>query len=97
MTKVAENLEDLKRLLKIQDNYDNWFLSWLHPEIENSGIKLKDNEVFSFNKMPALGGEYTFDNIEPVDISVHFHLTGEICRQIKDLPDGTKVNVKADK
>jgi Domain of unknown function (DUF1851) len=44
--------------------------------------------------MPMLGGEYSVENIEPVDISVHFALAGQICEQIKDLPDGTKVRIK---
>jgi hypothetical protein len=93
-SRIANSIEQFKVLLKIPENYDNWFLAWLHPEIESSGIKLKEQQVFSFKKMPILGGEYTFENIEPVDISVHFQLTGEICRQIKNLPDGTKVNIK---
>jgi hypothetical protein len=33
------------------------------------------------------------ENIEPTDVSVHFAFTGQICEQIKNLPDGTKVNI----
>ncbi len=93
LTQVANDIEDFKVQLQVAENFDNWFLSWLHDDIENSGIKLSDREVFSFKINPILGGQYTFDNIEPVDISVHFQLTGQICEQIKDLPDGTKINI----
>jgi hypothetical protein len=44
--------------------------------------------------MPILGGEYTVDNIKPVDIKIHFELTGIIGEQIKDLPNGTMIKLK---
>ncbi len=92
LTTIANNFEDFKIQLQNQDNYNNWFLNWLHEDIRNSGIALEDNQVFSFKKPLMLGGDYSFDNIEPTDISVHFHFSSQICKQIKDLPDGTKVN-----
>lgn len=42
----------------------------------------------------VLGGDYSIENIDPVDISVHFAFTGQICEQISGLPDGTKFNIK---
>jgi hypothetical protein len=42
----------------------------------------------------VIGGEYSVDNIEPTDMNVHFAFSGQICQQVKDLPDGTKVNIK---
>ena len=93
LTKVANDVEDFKAQLKIDENFNNWFLGWLHNDIESSGIKLKENEVFSFKKLPIIGGEYSFENIEPVDISVHFYLSGQICEQTKNLADGTKVRI----
>jgi hypothetical protein len=70
------------------------FLSPLIEKLKESGKILRDNEVYSFKVMPMLGGEYSVENIEPVDISVHFAFAGQICEQIKDLPDGTKVSIK---
>jgi hypothetical protein len=93
LTKVANDVDDFKTQLKNADNYDNWFLGWLHDDIEKSGIVLKDNEVLSFKINPILGGEYTFENISPLDISVHFQLSGQICEQTKDLPDGSKIDI----
>jgi hypothetical protein len=92
LTTIANNIEDFKIQLQNTNNFNNWFLNWLHDDIKNSGIKLCDNQVFSFKKPPILGGDYTFDNIEPTDISVHFHFLGQICKQIKDLPEGTQMN-----
>ena len=97
LTRVANDVEDFKAQLKNSDNYDNWFLGWLHDDIEKSGIVLKGNEVFSFKINPILGGEYTFENISPLDINVHFQLSGQICEQTKDFPDGTKINIVTSK
>lgn len=94
LTKVADGIDDFKVKLKDDDNYNNWFLAWLHEDIENSGIELKENEVFSFKIMLVLGGKYIFDNIEPTDIIVHFQITGQICEQIQNHPDGTNIEIK---
>ncbi|MFH5972291.1 T6SS immunity protein Tdi1 domain-containing protein, partial [Clostridium perfringens] len=59
-----------------------------------AGKTLKENEVYSYKKLPVIGGAYSIDNIDPTDMSVHFAFSGQICEQIKDLPDGTKVNIK---
>ena len=60
-------------------------------------MTLKGNEVYSYKKLPVIGGEYSVDNMEPTDMSVHFAFSGQICEQIKDLPDGTKVNINYEK
>ena len=57
-------------------------------------MTLKPNEVYSPLKMAVLGGTYEVSNFKPTDMSVHFQFTGSICEQIKDLPDGTHVNIK---
>lgn len=92
--KIADSLEEFKKLLDDDINVDNWFLATLVDELISNGMTLKENEVYSFKKLPALGGEYSVNNIEVTDISVHFGLIGNIAEQIKDLPDVTKVNFK---
>jgi len=93
LTVVSENLDDFRQQLRNQENIDNWFLPSLYSELKEAGITLKENQVYSYKQFPSLGGEYIFENIEPTDISVHFHLTGQISEQIKDLPPGTKLKI----
>jgi hypothetical protein len=97
LAKVAERNEQFQSLLTEERNIDNWFLPSLLEQLYNSGKILKEDEVFSFLKMPVLGGEYTIENIAPCSMSVHFAFTGQICEQIKELPDGTKVNISLKK
>ena len=90
--KVANNLGEFEQLLNEEENIDNWFLATVVKQLVNNGKTLKENEVYSFKVLPALGGDYSADNFEPTDISVHFNFTGQIHEQIKDLPEGTKIN-----
>jgi len=94
LTKVAESLGQYEQFLSEEEKVDNWFLPALVEKLLSVGKTLKENEVYSYKKIPVIGGEYSVDNIEPTDMSVHFAFSGQICEQIKDLPDGTKVNIK---
>ena len=47
--------------------------------------------MFSFKHPPALGGTAAVDNLEPTDLEVHFSLTGQLHRQIAELPEGTPI------
>jgi len=97
LTKVADNLQQYQNYLSDDEKLDNWFLPLLVEKLIVAGKTLKENEVYSYKKIPVIGGEYSVDNIEPTDMSVHFAFSGQICEQIKDLPDGTKVNIKIER
>ncbi|MFT3705198.1 MAG: DUF1851 domain-containing protein [Agriterribacter sp.] len=69
----------------------NWFLPDLIDQLIAKGITLKENQVYSFKKPPVLGGDYSVENFEAVNISVHFSILGQINKQIWDAPDGTTI------
>ena len=94
LTKVADSLEQYEQFLSDEEKVDNWFLPLLVEKLLAAGKTLKENEVYSYKKLPVIGGEYSVENIEPTDMSVHFAFSGQICEQIANLPDGTKVNIK---
>ena len=94
LKKIADTKAQFEQSLMDDDNVDNWFLPSFVTELIAAGKLLGEKQVYSFKKLPIIGGEYTVDNIDPTDISVHFTLTGVIHEQIKDLPDGTKVQIK---
>ena len=97
LTKIANSLEHYQQLLGDDENIDNWFLPSLVEKLIIAGKVLKENEVYSYKRLPVIGGEYSVDNIDPTDMSVHFAFSGQMCEKIKDLPDGTKVNIKFEK
>ena len=92
MKKIADSIDHFKYLLEDLDNIDEWLLASTVLDLIEAGILLKENEVYSYKTMPILNGDYSLENFEPTDISVHFSITGQICRQVINLPEGTRIN-----
>jgi Domain of unknown function (DUF1851) len=89
---IAENIIQFKLLLEDLDNVENWFLASTVLDLIEQGMILKENEVYSYKQMPIINGDYSLSNFEKTDISVHFSITGQICRQVINLPEGTRIN-----
>ena len=89
---VAENREQFLKLLTDKETTDNWFLSGLVNQLISEGKILEENEVYSFKTLPILGGDFSTENFDTTDISVHFSICGQIHKQLWDAQDGTKVN-----
>jgi hypothetical protein len=88
---VANGNEEFEGKLKDIDQVNEWFMIDLIEELKNSGQDLTDIQVYSYKKLPILGGDYSADNFEATDIEVHFCFAGQIHEQVKDLPPGTKI------
>lgn len=88
---VANGIEEFENKLKDIDQVNEWFMIDLIEELKNSGQELNDRQVYSYKKLPVLGGDYSADNFEATDIEVHFCFAGQIHKQVKDLPPGTKI------
>ena len=91
---VADTIEDFEERLKDIEQVNEWFMIDLATELRHSEKKLKDGQLYSYYKLPIIGGDYTVDNFAPLGIEEHFGYLGDIHKQIKDLPDGTKVEIK---
>lgn len=79
LTKAADSLKQFEQFLGEEEKVDNWFLPSLVEQLIAAGKTLKENEVYSFKKMPVIGGEYSVDNIEPTkyECSFCFHRTNK--------------------
>ena len=88
---VANGNEEFEGRLKDIDQVNEWFMIDLIEELKNSGQELNERQVYSYKKLPVLGGDYSPDNFEATDIEVHFCFAGQIHEQVKDLPPGTKI------
>ncbi len=90
--KVADNISEFETKLTDNEIVEDWFLVELVAELKKSGIELTENNIYSYKTFPILGGEYLPENFEITDIEVHFEISGQIYKQVKDLPVGTKIN-----
>jgi Domain of unknown function (DUF1851) len=97
LTQVAESAEAFKQLLLQPENVDQWFVPQLVGDLLTSGKQLKPGECFGYRVPPVLSGAIAPENFEPTDVSVYFHLLGQIHERVQALPDGTpigKVTIK---
>ena len=95
LLRVADSFDEFQKKLQDEEQVREWFLVDLIAELKAAGHDIKERQVYSYKKLPILNGDYSVDNFEITDIEVHFSFAGQIHQQVKDLPDGTRIdNVK---
>jgi hypothetical protein len=92
LQQIANSLAQFDSLRQHQQNADQWFMPQLVGDLMVTGVKLGPGECYSYKKPPILGGQIAPSNFEPTDLLVHFSTLGQIHKQVKDLPAGTKIS-----
>ncbi len=92
LKRVADSENDFAELLTHKEKQEELLSRTFVETLIESGKTLSPTEIYSFMVLPVLGGDFTPENIEPTDISVHFSMTGQIHKQVHDLPDGTEID-----
>ena len=89
--RVADNEAAFEGAVASAENAGRWFM----PEVVDGqaalGMQPGADECLSFKHPPVLGGQIDPDNFETCSVLVHFSIAGQIHRQVKDLPPGTKI------
>lgn len=91
LEQVSSSLSEFKLLLKEDDFVANYFAVQMVGDLIQSGKVLGEGQIYSLTKPFILGGEYSLENIEVLDIEVHFSLLGQIHNKVKNLPGGTDI------
>jgi len=73
---------------------DLWSGRALVLRLEKAGLVRQPSECYTYWTSPVLGGTYELSNFKVVPVQTHFNIWGPILEQLKDLPDGAKVNFK---
>jgi hypothetical protein len=92
LTRIAESAEEFKRLMQQAEHADEWFFPQLVGDLIASGKRLAPGQCYSYKVPPMLSGKMELDNFDPTDLLVHCSMFGQIARQIRDLPEGAKIN-----
>lgn len=92
LTEVAASLDEFQHLRQQPVHATEWFATQMIGDISQRGLRLTRGQCFSYKLPPMLGGQWEPANFEPTDLSVHFSILGQICRQARDLPEGTLVS-----
>jgi len=91
LIEVASSIEDFQKLLEDKDFVLNYFPVTFIGDILETGLKLKEGEVYSLKTPTVLSGTYELDNIESVNAEVHFSIAGQIHQQVQDISENTLI------
>ncbi|MEN8637117.1 T6SS immunity protein Tdi1 domain-containing protein [Pseudoalteromonas distincta] len=92
LDKVTDSKLQLQEILNTQDGQDHYLMSGLVVAARESGLTLEEGECYDFKVSPALNGTLELSNLQKMSFKVSLHISGQLTKQIKDLPPGTKIN-----
>lgn len=92
--KIANNQNKFEKMRTDQDFQFDWQMETLVIAAKRKLGELEQGRKYCL-KMPAiLGGEYSEENLGTVSQIEQIGFSGDIARQIRDLPDGAKIELK---
>jgi hypothetical protein len=91
LTRIASSCVEFDKLRQQNENAAQWFCPQLVGDLLSAGNVLGPQQCFSYKIPLTLGGEFVSENFDPTDIAVHFGVLGQIQKQVKHLPVGTKI------
>jgi hypothetical protein len=91
---VANNREELDNLSRDQEFLADWYMTALVEQAKEHVGPLTDGRKYCLVIPGVLGGAYDVSNIKSVPLVELIRLSGDIGRQIRDLPDGAEIQLK---
>jgi hypothetical protein len=92
LSRIAETAEAMEKLLCDPAFVETYLRPHIVEDLRSRDRLLKPNQIYSLRIPRSLGGDVTLENIEIIDVEVHFSITGQIERQIADFPEGTAIS-----
>jgi hypothetical protein len=94
LERVAPSIEAFEHALSDPDRAAELLLLPVVYAFEARHGALGTTECLGFTTLPILGGSYTVENRYRLPVREHASFTGDLHRQLRDLPDGTAVRIK---
>ena len=80
-------------VLNTTQGQDQYLLAGLAlAAARHRGLTPGPEDVLSWTTPPALGGATTIENLEVMSFVVCLSIQGQLHRQVKDLPPGTRIS-----
>lgn len=90
---ISENIIDFEIIKKTEEFSIDWEMENLIELASSKFGLLSNNEKYCLKIPSILGGTYTHDNLGKISFSELISASGNLARQIKDMPDGTEVKL----
>jgi hypothetical protein len=96
--RIAESVEELQQQLSDRHNRRSWLQGFLVRELRQKGILLAPGQCYGQQFPFLLCGEAgSAEDHEPIDLTVHVSTLGQLHRQARDLPPGSRIDeIRAD-
>ena len=91
---IATNREELDRLSEDQEFLEDWNMKLLVDQAKENLGQLGKGIKYCLVIPGALGGEYAIQNIKTAPLIELVRFSGDVAKQIKDLPDGEQIQLK---
>jgi hypothetical protein len=93
--RIADSADAFERSLQDRHNRAAWLYTFLVRELRRVGMLLGPGQCYS-RKVPLIvGGQPESgleEDFEPSDLLVHTSILGQLHRQVRDLPTGSKID-----
>jgi len=87
---IAVSMSEFNELLEQHSFVMKFFEVSLFIELQKISPR-SSATLYSFKKLPTLGGDYQTSNFELADVEVHFSICGQLQRQINNFAPGTPI------
>ena len=91
LTRPWSGADALQAELGTAAGQDRYLMAGLAFAAERQGIIPSARQVLSFKAAPVLGAAIAVENIEVMDFEVIVHITGQLHRQVRDMPPGSRI------
>lgn len=91
---IAKNREELDNLLKDQEFLTDWHMSALVDVAKDSVGLLSAGRKYCLVVPGVLGGAYDISNIKSVPLVELVRFSGDLGKQIQNLPHGAQIQLK---
>jgi len=92
--KIAEDYPAFSGIWNNRDFQFDWNMEKLVSMAKDKLGMFEEGRCYCFKVPPALGGTYDANNIAAISLKELIAFSGDIAEQIKDVPDGGKVEFK---
>ena len=90
---IAHNRRELDALSTGQDFVHDWYMKTLVAQARQLLGPLRPGYKYCLKVPAVLGGEYGGSNLATISLAGLVAASGHVAKQIRDLPDGTKVQL----
>ncbi len=91
---IAKDVAEYEQIRTSEEFVEDWNLPGLAEAAEAAYGPLADSRVFYLVTPGILGGEYAVSNIKTLPLEELLAVSGDMAKQIKDMPDGGAVEIK---